>query len=90
MIHIGSLIEQELRRQDRSVTWFASELHFDRTNVYKVFKKKSIDTLLLENICVILRHNFFLDYAEDIVCPNWLHAIVGHIKNYSYLCAIKI
>ena len=66
MIHIGSLIEQELRRQDRSVTWFASELHRDRTNVYKVFKKKSIDTLLLENICVILRHNFFLDYAEAV------------------------
>ncbi|MCR5239474.1 MAG: XRE family transcriptional regulator [Prevotella sp.] len=66
MIHIGSLIEQELRRQDQSVTWFASELHCDRTNVYKVFKKKSIDTLLLENICVILRHNFFLDYAEAV------------------------
>ena len=67
MIHIGSLIEQELRRQDRSVTWFASELHCDRTNVYKVFKKKSIDTLLLENICVILRHNFFLDYADEVI-----------------------
>jgi hypothetical protein len=66
MIHIGSLIEQELRRQDRYVTWLASELHCDRTNVYKVFKKKSIDTLLLENICVILRHNFFLDYAEAV------------------------
>ena len=66
MIHIGSLIEQELRRQDRSVTWFASELHCDRTNVYKVFKKKSIDTKLLEDISVILQHNFFLDYAEDV------------------------
>jgi hypothetical protein len=48
------------------VTWFAAELRCDRTNVYKVFKKKSIDTLLLENICVILRHNFFLDYAAGI------------------------
>ena len=66
MIHIGSLIEQELRRQDRSVTWFAAELHCDRTNVYKVFKKKSIDTKLLEDISVILQHNFFLDYAEDV------------------------
>ena len=66
MIHIGSLIEQELRRQERSVTWLASELHCDRTNVYKVFKKKSIDTQLLENISVILRHNFFLDYAEEV------------------------
>lgn len=66
MIHIGSLIEQELRRQDRSVTWLAGGLHCDRTNVYKVFKKKSIDTQLLENISVILRHNFFLDYAEEV------------------------
>ena len=66
MIHIGSLIEQELRRQERSAIWLAGELHCDRTNVYKVFKKKSIDTLLLENICVILRHNFFLDYAEAV------------------------
>ena len=66
MIHIGSLIEQELRRQERSVTWLASELHCDRTNVYKVFKKKSIDTKLLEDISVILQHNFFLDYAEDV------------------------
>ena len=66
MIHIGSLIEQELRRQDRSVTWLASELHCDRTNVYKVFKKKSIDTKLLEDISVILQHNFFLDYAEEV------------------------
>ena len=66
MIHIGSLIEQELRRQDRSVTWLAGELHCDRTNVYKVFKKKSIDTKLLEDISVILQHNFFLDYAEEV------------------------
>ena len=66
MMHIGSLIEQELRRQDWSVTWLASELHCDRTNVYKVFKKKSIDTQLLENISVILRHNFFLDYADEV------------------------
>ena len=66
MIHIGSLIEQELRRQDRSVTWLAGGLHCDRTNVYKVFKKKSIDTKLLEDISVILQHNFFLDYAEEV------------------------
>ena len=67
MIHIGSLIEQELRRQDRSVTWLAAELHCDRTNVYKVFKRKSIDTRLLVDISVILQHNFFLDYADEVI-----------------------
>ena len=62
MVHIGSLIEQELRRQERSVSWFARKLYCDRTNVYKIFKKQSIDTQLLEQISIILQHNFFDDY----------------------------
>lgn len=66
MIHIGSLIEQELRRQDRSAIWLADELHCGRANVYKLFKKKSIDTLQLEKISDILQHNFFLDYADEV------------------------
>ena len=64
MIHIGSLIEQELRRQERSVSWFARKLHCDRTNIYKIFKKQSIDTQLLEKISNILQHNFFFYYIN--------------------------
>lgn len=59
MIHIGQLIEQELYRQERSVTWFAQKLYCDRTNVYKIFKRKSIDTELLLRISVILKTDFF-------------------------------
>ena len=64
MVHIGRLIEQELSRQGRTVTWFADMLHCDRTNVYKIFKKQSIDTALLEKISAILQHNFFLYYID--------------------------
>lgn len=59
MVHIGNLIEQELRKQERSVSWFATKLHCDRSNIYKIFKKQSIDTQLLEQISIILGHNFF-------------------------------
>ena len=62
MVHIGSLIEQELRKQERSVTWFANKLHCDRTNIYKIFKKQSIDTQLLEKISEVLQYNFFQHY----------------------------
>lgn len=64
MVHIGNLIEAELRRQERTVTWFASKLHCDRTNVYKIFKKQSIDTQLLEQISTVLQHNFFKYYLQ--------------------------
>ena len=46
MVHIGKQIEEELRRQERSVTWFAKQLCCERTNVYSIFKRESIDTYL--------------------------------------------
>ena len=65
MVHIGLLIEQELRRQRRSVSWFARELYCDRTNVYKLFRKESIDTLLLFRISTVLSHDFFKYYTDE-------------------------
>lgn len=64
MIHIGMIIKSELDKQERSVTWFARKLYCDRTNVYKIFKRKSIDTELLLRISVILNTNFFQYYEN--------------------------
>lgn len=65
MIHIGKLIERELRRQERSVSWFARNLYCERSNVYDIFKRRSIDTELLLRISRLLGHNFFEEYARD-------------------------
>ena len=66
MIHIGKLIEEELRRQERSVTWFADKLCCERTNVYSIFKRQSIDTVLLLRISLVLHRNFFSVYLEEL------------------------
>lgn len=66
MIHIGKLIEAELHRQEHSVTWLARKLYCDRTNVYNIFKRTSIDTELLYRISVILKHNFFSYYFIEM------------------------
>ena len=66
MIHIGKLIEEELRRQERSVTWFADKLCCERTNVYSIFKRQSIDTVLLLRISLVLHWNFFSVYLEEL------------------------
>ena len=66
MVHIGHLIEEELRKQERSVTWFANKLYCDRTNVYSIFKRESIDTALLLRISNILKHNFFIYYTKEL------------------------
>ena len=61
-VHIGSLISNELKRQRRPVAWLAQEICCDRTNVYKIFRKGSIDTELLCRISVALEHDFFTDF----------------------------
>lgn len=66
MVHIGNLIETELRRQERSVAWFARQLYCERTNVYDIFKRQSIDTYMLLRISIILRHDFFSYYLDEL------------------------
>lgn len=65
MVHIGMQIEQELRRQGRSVSWFARALYCDRTNVYKLFRKQSLDTELLLRISLVLSCDFFRFYTDS-------------------------
>ena len=66
LIHIGKEIKAELRRQRRGATWFARQLYCDRTNVYNIFKRESIDTMLLQRIGAVLGRNFFVLYCEAL------------------------
>ena len=65
-LHIGHEIQQELRRQERSVAWFARRLACDRTNVYRIFDKESLDTRLLMRISTILVRDFFVLYSQQL------------------------
>lgn len=63
-IHIGSRIEQIMRDQGKNVAWLAQEICYERSNVYKLFKRKSIDTDLLIRISDVLKHDFLSDYIK--------------------------
>ena len=65
-IHIGRLIKAELDRQGRKSQWFADQLCFERTNVYNIFRRHSIDTDLLLRISQILQYDFFALYSQRI------------------------
>lgn len=63
---IGELIKEELKRQERSISWFARQLSCDRSNVYRILQKNSIDTNMLARISGILNHNFFEDLSRNM------------------------
>lgn len=66
MIHIGEIIEQELKNQERTPSWLAKKLYCDRSNVYKLLKKNSLDCELLLRISNILKCNFFIPYNDQV------------------------
>ncbi len=65
-IHIGKLIEEELRRQERTVTWLSRKIHCDRRNVYKIFARPYIDTDLLYRLSLVLNTDFFFYFSSNL------------------------
>ena len=66
MAHIGQLIRDELKQQGRTVTWLAKTINCDRTNIYNIFARESIDTNLLTRISKALNRNFFEILTEEL------------------------
>lgn len=62
--HLGTLIRQELEKQQRTVTWLAKQINVDRTVCYDIFKRRYINIEQLESLSKVLKHNFFIDLAE--------------------------
>lgn len=66
-IHIGHLIHEQLRKDQRSVGWLAREIHCTRNNVYKIFNKSSLDSDLIMKISKVMNFNFFQYYTADFL-----------------------
>ena len=64
-MNIGKHVEEILRKQGRSAAWLASEIPCERTNVYNIFKRKSMDVRLLMRISVVLRYDFFKELSDE-------------------------
>ena len=65
-IHIGKLIQDKLREDGHAIAWLARKMNCDRTNVYKIFRKLSIDSARLLQISLILDYDFFVYYSTYI------------------------
>ena len=66
-IHIGHLIREHLKADNRSVSWLAREIHCTRNNVYKIFNKPSLDGDLILKISVVMNFNFFQYYTTSFL-----------------------
>ncbi len=64
-VHIGKRIKEVVDNSPISVTDFASRINRSRDIAYKIFKRETIDTALLQQISKVLDHNFFRYYSNE-------------------------
>lgn len=73
-IHIGTVIKQRLGESQLTVSQFAELIHCDRTTVYDIFKRKSIDVDRLVHISRALDYNFlwevYLKNNPELTCVH--------------------
>lgn len=71
-MHIGNRILEVLKQKHITVNEFAVMCASDRTNMYRILKRESIDIELLLRYSIKLQHNFFKDLSEDFEKNNLL------------------
>ena len=64
-VAIGSKIQAVFENRNIKLSDFADELGTVRQNVYRIFKKKDLDTGLLTKVSEVLNHNFFHYYNTE-------------------------
>lgn len=70
MVHIGKLIEAEMKRQERTPVWLARKINCQRPNIYHIYRSSSINTELLSKISNALKVDFFKYYSNEIKNPK--------------------
>lgn len=66
MVNIGYEIKTVFESTEHTVAWFAKKLNCDRSNIYDIFSRQSIDTELLFKTSEILHFNFFALFKPEV------------------------
>ena len=64
------IIRQEFEKSGLSASQFARMINKERTLVYHLFKRQSIDTDLLYQICMVLNVDLFSLFSEKLRQEN--------------------
>ena len=64
-VHVGEMVAEVMYEQHVSKHEFADRIGTDRSNVYRIVRKQSLETDQLYRYSKELNHNFFRDLAEE-------------------------
>ncbi len=65
-ILVGRMVVIEMLRQEKKASWLAREVNRERSSIYKMFGRDSLDVNMLIQISLLLKHDFFKDISERV------------------------
>jgi len=64
------MIQQELDRQERSISWLANKIGCHRTTLARMLQKKGIDSEILFKISIELKVDFYAQFSNKLSQMN--------------------
>ena len=80
-LHIGQLIKAVFDESGMTISEFARQIHLERSTIYSIFKRQSIDAILLARISLVLKHNFLSDVERHYELVPLASSFTLHLDN---------
>lgn len=65
-LHLGKKIREHAKLKGIKHTELAQRINTSKQNIQNIYRRESIDVLLLVRICNVLEYNFFEDYLLQL------------------------
>ena len=82
-LHIGQMIKAVFDESGMTVAEFARQIHLERSTVYGIFERPSLDSMLLARISLVLGHNFLSDVEEHYGLKAKTTSFTFHLDHIS-------
>lgn len=82
-LHIGHLIKSVFDKSGMTISEFARQIHLERTTVYSIFERPTVDVLQLARISLVLKHNFLSDVEQHFGLAPKRSSLTLHLDNIS-------
>ena len=81
--HIGHLIKAAFKESGMTISEFARQIHLERTTIYSLFERQSVDSIQLAKISLVLKHNFLSDIEQHYGLISQAPSFTIHLDNLS-------
>ncbi len=83
-VHVGEMVRRRVVESGFSVAALARSIHCSRSNIYSLYKRKSIDIEQLLLLSKVLNYDFVSEYIGDVGLRHKVHVLLIEVDGIKY------